>query len=79
MSIKPSHLLDPVERMDMAELLSTIVERACFYVPGPKEEFTKALKFPKEAPTDSEKAYPKEALTRVEKVSVDASDFVRYI
>ena len=63
--------------MDTAELLSTIVERACLYVPGPKEELTKALKFPKEAHTDSEKVYPKEALTSVAQVPVVASDLVR--
>ena len=63
--------------MDTAELLSTIVERACLYVPGPKKEPTKVLQFPKEAHTDSEKVYPKEALTRVEKVPVVASDLVK--
>ena len=65
--------------MDTAELLSTIVERACLFVPGPKEELTKVLKFPKEAHTDSEKVYPKEALTSVNKVPVVASsNFVRF-
>ena len=64
--------------MDTAELLSTIVERACLFVPGPKEELTKALKFPKEAHTDSEKVYPKEALTSVNKVPVASSNFVRF-
>ena len=46
-------------------------------MPGPKKEPTKVLQFPKEAHTDSEKVYPKEALTRVEKVPVVASDLVK--
>ena len=75
MSIKPSHLLDPVERMDTAELLSTIVERACLFVPGPKEELIKALKYPKEARTSGKE---KEALTKVEKVPMVASNLVRF-
>ena len=87
MSIKPSHLFNPVETMDAAEVLSIIVERACSYAPeapvgkmfnDPKEERTKGLRFPKEALTDSEKGSPNEALPRVEKkVPVAASDLVR--
>ena len=74
--------------MDVAELLAVIVERACVYVPKAPvgasnikrshEAFSK-VKFPKEAPTDSENVYPKEALTSVNKVPMVASDFVRFI
>ena len=88
LSIKPSHLFDPVEIMDAAEVLSIIVERACSYTPeapgkmfnGPKEERTKGLRFPKEALTDSEKGSPNEAFPRVQKkVPVAASDLVSLI
>ena len=75
--------------MDVAEVLSIIVERACSYAPeapvgkmfnDPKEERTKGLRFPKEALTDSEKGSPNEALPRVQKkVPVAASDLVSLI
>ena len=85
LTIKPSHLYGLSERMDTAEVLSAIVEEACLYVPElPVETFkrskglTRQVKVPKEAPTDSAKAYPKEALTRVEKVPVVASNLVRF-
>ena len=75
-----------VEQMDVAEVLATIVERACLYVPEvpvgasnkrSNEAFSK-VKFPKEEHTDSENVYPKEALTRVEKVPMVASNLVRF-
>ena len=31
--LKPSHLFGSTERMDVAEVLSAIVEQACLYVP----------------------------------------------
>ena len=85
-TLKPSHLFGSTERMDVAEVLSAIVEEACLYVPeSPVGEtfkrskgLTRQVKVPKEAPTDSAKAYPKEALTRVEKVPVVASNLVRF-
>ena len=87
LSVKPSHLVDPVEQMAVAEVLAAIVERACLYAPE-----IKTTKFswekPNEASTevekDSEGAYQskkvaKEALTSVEpKVIVASSDLVRF-
>ena len=82
--IKPSHLLNPVEQMDVAEVLAMIVERACLYVPEvsgatnvkkPKR-LTEEFEYPKEALSAVDKV-PTEALTRVEKVPMVASNFVR--
>ena len=88
LTLKPSHLFGSTERMDAAEVLSAIVEEACRYEPAsPREMFkstsveqkmTRTSVERKEAPTDSENVYPKEALTSVKKVPV-ASDFVRFI
>ena len=83
--IKPSHLLNPVEQMDVAEVLAMIVERACLYVPEvsgatnvkkPKR-LTEESEYPKEALSAVDKVFPKEALTRVEKVFVASTDLVR--
>ena len=87
LSIKPSHLFDPVEIMDTAEVLSIIVERACSYTPeapgkmfnGPKEERTKGLRFPKEELSVVDKVSPKEAFSEVVKVPMVASNLVRFI
>ena len=75
MSIKPSHLFDPVEQMATAEVLSTIVERACLYIP----EKSVGVSSAKEALTRVEKGFeggafrsrnvPKEELSEVLKVS----------
>ena len=63
--------------MDVAEVLATIVERACLYTPeapvgkmfnGPNEERTKGLRFPKEERTKSLR-FPKEELSVGDKVS----------
>ena len=71
--------------MDVAEVLATIVERACLYVPEvsgaanvkkPKR-LTEESEYPKEALSAVDKVFPKEALTRVEKVFVASSDLVR--
>ena len=72
--------------MNVAEILSAIVERACLYVPetpvgATNAKRSKALnkeKVPKEALTPDVKVSPIEALTSVEKVSVVASDLVRF-
>ena len=88
LTVKPSHLFGSTERMDTAEILSAIVEQACLYTPEEtpvgapnmkrlKKAFNKE-KVPKEALTDSEQASPIEERTRVEKVSLVASDFVRF-
>ena len=69
------------ERMDVAEVMSAIVEQACLYVPEtPVGEMLKRpnVKIPKEAHTDSEKSYPKEAFTRAENVFAASSDLVRF-
>ena len=98
LTIKPSHLFGSTERMDVAEVLSAIVEEACRYEPYVpvgiknvkrfkaltvekvlKEAFTSVEA--KEAFTDSEKVFPKAALTSVvNKVPVVAasSNFVRF-
>ena len=98
LTIKPSHLFGSTERMDVAEVLSAIVEEACRYEPDvpvgiknvkrfkaltvekvPKEALTSVEA--KEAFTDSEKVFPKAALTSVvDKVPVVAasSNFVRF-
>ena len=97
LAIKPSHLFGSTERMDVAEVLSAIVEEACRYEPdvpvGKKNvkrfkaltsvEAKEALTSveAKEAFTDSEKIFPKAALTSVvNKVPVVAasSNFVRF-
>ena len=63
LTLKPSHLFGSTERMDVAEVLSAIVEQACLYTPDtavgvqnvkrPKalseEALTKDVKVPKEA------------------------------
>ena len=63
LTLKPSHLFGSTERMDVAEVLSAIVEQACLYTPEtavgvqnvkrPKalseEALTKDVKVPKEA------------------------------
>ena len=80
-TLKPSHLFGSTERMDVAEVLASIVEQACLYeseVPVGVQNIkrSKALTSvePKEARTSGEQ---KEALTRVEKVPNVASDLVR--
>ena len=88
LTLKPSHLFGSTERMDVAEVLAAIVEKACLYVPetpvGIKNvKRLKALtevKVPKaltEALTDSEKASPIEERTSVEKKVLVSSDLVR--
>ena len=82
LAVKPSHLFGSTERMDVAEVLSAIVEEACRYVPEmpvgvtslekPKR-LTKEFLYPKEALFKDDKGSPKEALTSVDKVSVAAS------
>ena len=78
-TLKPSHLYGSTERMDVAEVLSAIVEQACLYTPEPSAGETmkrsKALTRVeiKEARTSSEEkeTFPsgeKEALTTVKKV-----------
>ena len=71
--------------MDVAEVLATIVERACLYVPEvsgatnvkkPKR-LTEESEYPKEALSAVNKVSPIEALTSVGKVPVVASDLVR--
>ena len=78
--------------MDTAEVLASIVERACLYVPDApvgesktrfrsvkmsKETFTEFEKFPKEAFT--KEVVSKEAFSEIKKVPAAsvASDFVR--
>ena len=80
MSIKPSHLVDPVERMDTAEVLSIIVERACSFVPEVPVGITKVEKSERDAyrgkkvsKTLTQVESPKEALTSVEKKDFVAS------
>ena len=79
LTLKPSHLFGSTERMDAAEVLSTIVEEACRFEPeSPVGETIKSPKArtrveTKEARTSVE---PKEALS-IEKVPVAASDLVR--
>ena len=85
LAVKPSHLFGSTERMDVAEVLSVIVEEACRYVPEmPVGETFKRPKgltrvnVPKEEPTRVES--PKVALTSVDdKVPIVAasSNFVR--
>ena len=84
MTIKPSHLVDPVERMDTAEVLSMIVERACQFVPDvpvgvsntkKSEGSISRVKFPNEEST-SVKVTNEEPM-RVVKVPMVTSDFVR--
>ena len=80
MSIKPSHLVDPVERMDTAEVLSIIVERACLFVPEVPVGITKIEKSERDAYRGrkvskalTQVESPKEALTSVEKTDFVAS------
>ena len=84
MTIKPSHLVDPVERMDTAEVLSMIVERACQFVPDvpvgasntkKSEGSISRVKFPNEESTSVK--VTNEEPTRVVKVPMVTSDFVR--
>ena len=70
--------------MDVAEVLATIVERACVYVPEASganvkkpKRLTEESEYPKEALSAVDKASPIEALTSVGKVSVVASNLVR--
>ena len=94
LTLKPSHLTNPVERMDTAEILSMIVEQACLYIPEqhiPEQPVgvskTNKLKQPKEVLT-AEVKVPNEALSKVEspnetltsvvKVSGASPDLVRY-
>ena len=72
--------------MDVAEVLAIIVDRACSYVPevyvGESKSTSKrpALtreKVSKVALTDSEKGFPIEERTSVEKKVLASSDFVR--
>ena len=87
LSVKPSHLFDPVEQMNMAEILAMIVEKACLFVPdvpvgtSKSKAHFRSVKAPNEAVTDSEeKVSPIEALTSVEKTVFGASsDFVRFL
>jgi len=88
LAIKPSHLYGSSERMDTAEVLSAIVEEACRFVP---ESPVKTFKSPKaltsvesrEARTSGElkealtSGEQKEAFSKVEKVSMVASNLVR--
>ena len=97
LAIKPSHLFGSTERMDAAEVLSAIVEEACRYEPDVPVGIKNVKRFKaltsveakealtsveaKEAFTDSEKIFPKAALTSVvNKVPVVAasSNFVRF-
>ena len=81
LSLKPSQLFGSTERMDVAEVLSVIVEAACRYVPeSPVGETFKRPKaptrvVPKEQPTRVES--PKEERTSVEKKVLVSSDLVR--
>ena len=76
--------------MDTAEVLASIVERACLYVPdapvGESKTRFRSVKMSKETFTEFEK-FPKEALTKVvpnEELSVEkvpmvaSSNFVRF-
>ena len=88
LAVKPSHLYGSTERMDVAEILSAIVEQACLYVPDvpvgetrpklkiPKGVFNKG-RVPKEALTADVTVSPIGALTSVEKIVVASSDLVR--
>ena len=81
--LKPSHLFGSTERMDVAEVLSAIVEQACLYVPESPVGVTnfeksergayRGFKVPKEVLFEDS---PKEALTVV-KVPAASSNFVR--
>ena len=82
-TLKPSHLYGSTERMDVAEVLSAIVEEACLYVPElPVGETFKRTKgftranVPKEALTEVES--PTEALTSAKKAFVAPSNLVRF-
>ena len=81
LTIKPSHLFGSTERMDVAEVLSAIVEEACRYEPDVPVGIKNVKRFKaltsveakealtsveaKEAFTDGEKVFPKAALTSV--------------
>ena len=83
LTLKPSHLTNPVERMDTAEILSVIVEQACLYDPEmpvgvQNMKRSKALtkvKAPNEALTEVKVSNG--PLTSVEKAPMVASDLVR--
>ena len=73
-TLKPSHLYGSTERMDVAEVLSAIVEEACRYEPDVPVGKKNVKRF--KALTSVE---AKEALTSVEpKVIVASSDLVRF-
>ena len=81
LAIKPSHLFGSTERMDVADVLSAIVEEACRYEPDVPVGIKNVKRFKaltsveakealtsveaKEAFTDGEKVFPKAALTSV--------------
>ena len=74
LTLKPSHLFGSTERMDVAEVLAAIVEKACLYVPetpvGIKNvKRLKALTEVKVPKALTEVKVPKEALTDSEKAS----------
>ena len=83
--LKPSHLFGSTERLDVAEVLSAIVEQACLYVPESPVGVTnieksergayRGFKVPKVVLFE-DKDSPKEALTVV-KVPAASSNFVR--
>ena len=83
--LKPSHLFGSTERMDVAEVLSAIVEQACLYVPESPVGVTnfeksergayRGFKVPKVVLFE-DKDSPKEALTVVQ-VPAASSNFVR--
>ena len=81
-TLKPSHLFGSTERMDVAEVLASIVEQACLYeseVPVQNMKKLKAfteVKGPKEALPEVKVSM--ETLPSVEKVFVASSDFVRF-
>ena len=82
-TLKPSHLFGSTERMDVAEVLASIVEQACLYeseVPVGVQNMKKLKAFtevkgPEEAFTEVKVSM--ETLPSVEKVFAASSDFVR--
>ena len=75
--------MDPVEQMDTAEVLASIVEQACLFVPDAsvgsntkKTEGSIRVKFPNEEPTSVVKVSNEEP-TRVVKIPMLTSDLVR--
>ena len=76
--------MDPVEQMDTAEVLASIVEQACLFVPDvpvgvsnakKSEGSISRVKFPNEESTSVK--VTNEEPTRVVKVPMVTSDFVR--